>query len=120
MLLVSRTSPLKNSCSAAEILMGKRLRTTLPVSADSLAPCLPEKYKLRTYQADSRKKQQRYFDIWHGVRDLAELDPDTDVWILGLAKFGTVQGLTEEPGSYWVNTDYGSVLRNRTHLVAMP
>ncbi|XP_077548224.1 protein NYNRIN-like [Haemaphysalis longicornis] len=64
---------------------------------ECLVPCLPDRDRLRAYEAESRKKQQHHFNIRHGARDLPDLDPDTDVWIVDLKKFGTVKEQAEEP-----------------------
>lgn len=119
-LLAYRTSPLKNGYSPSELLMGRRLRTTLPVPAESLHPRTPDNQQLRVFESESRRKQKQDFDRHHGVRDLPLLDDDTDVWLVDLQRQGVVSGQADEPRSYWVQTNGESVRRNRTHLVALP
>ena len=50
-LLAYRSTPLENGYSPAEILMGRKLRTTLPVVPDKLIPKLPDLAKLRVTEA---------------------------------------------------------------------
>lgn len=119
-LLSYRTSPLKNGFSPAELLMGRRLRTALPTSSESLQPRTPDLRKLAAFEKTQRCRQKKDYDRRHGVRDLAELSDGTEVWIIDLQRKGIVQGRPAEPRSYWVETDESSVRRNRTHLIPLP
>lgn len=119
-LLAYRTSPLKNGYSPSELLMGRKLRTTLPVASESLRPHTPDEKQLRLFERESRRKQKQDFDRRRGVRDLSPLDDGTDVWLVDLQRQGVVSGQADEPRSYWVETERESVRRNRTHLVPLP
>lgn len=119
-LLSYRTSPLKNGFSPAELLMGRRLRTALPTSSESLQPRTPDLRKLAAFEKTQRCRQKKDYDRRHGVRDLSELSDGTEVWIIDLQRKGIVQGRPAEPRSYWVETDESSVRRNRTHLIPLP
>ena len=47
-MLAYRSTPLENGYSPAELLMGKQLRTTIPVLPKQLKPKLPDANKLRS------------------------------------------------------------------------
>nr|XP_050031134.1 uncharacterized protein K02A2.6-like [Dermacentor andersoni] len=119
-LLAYRASPLKNGYSPAELLMGRRLRTALPTSSESLQPRTPDFEELAAFERSQRQRQKRDYDRRHGVRDLPELSEGTDVWIVDLQREGVVRGSTDEPRSYWVDSGETSLRRNRTHLVPLP
>ncbi|UYV78565.1 K02A2.6-like, partial [Cordylochernes scorpioides] len=85
-----RTMPLESGYSPAELLMGRRLRTSIPAIESSLMPSLPP-----LQQGDS-------------------------VWIRDQRVEGTVLHKSEEPRSYWVQTPQGEVRRNRLHLTPLP
>ncbi|UYV73302.1 K02A2.6-like [Cordylochernes scorpioides] len=85
-----RTMPLESGYSPAELLMGRRLRTSVPAIESSLMPSLPP-----LQQGDS-------------------------VWIRDQRVEGTVLHKSEEPRSYWVQTPQGKVRRNRLHLTPLP
>lgn len=68
-LLAYRTSLLKNGYSPTELLMGRRLRTALPTSSESLQPRTPDFQKLAAFEKSQRQRQKRDYDRRHGVRD---------------------------------------------------
>ena len=57
-LLIYRSTPLHNGYSPAELLMGRRLRTTLPVFLDQLKPAIPEYSEVLQKEAELRAKQK--------------------------------------------------------------
>ncbi|UYV63745.1 K02A2.6-like, partial [Cordylochernes scorpioides] len=85
-----RTMPLESGYSPAELLMGRRLRTSVPAIESSLMPSLPP-----LQQGDS-------------------------VWVRDQRVKGKVLHKSEEPRSYWVQTPQGKVRRNRLHLTPLP
>lgn len=119
-LLAYRTSPLRSGYTPSELLMGRRLRTTLPVASDNLRPHTPDDQQLSLFEIDQRRKQKQNFYRRHGVRDLPRLDDATDVWLVDLQRQGMVETQAEERRSYWVETNGDTVRRNRTHLVPLP
>ena len=79
--LLSRVTSLPNSCSReyctgfspAQLLMGHRLRSTLPSLFYLLQPKVVYPDQVQRRDAESKSKQASYFDGRHGVRDLKEL-----------------------------------------------
>ncbi|KAJ8360209.1 hypothetical protein SKAU_G00167340 [Synaphobranchus kaupii] len=60
-LLAYRATPLSNDYSPAQLLMGHRLRTTLPTFPAVLEPDIPD---LRKVQRREREEVDGYY--WHG------------------------------------------------------
>lgn len=116
-LLSYRTTPLKNGYSPAELLMGRRLRSKLPIPNRLLRPTAPNLEQLAKFETSYRLKQRSAYDKHHGVRHLPDIVDGTDVWVVDLQRKGTVQCPTSEPRSYLVDTGQSVVRRNRTHLV---
>ena len=65
-----RSTPLQNSYSPAELLMGRRICTTVPVSPDQLKSKVPDYSFLAARKADMREKQKQNFDKRHQAQDL--------------------------------------------------
>lgn len=119
-LIVYRSTPLKNGYSPAELLMGRRLRTTLPISEEMLRPKGVDHATLKKREAMLKMQQKQQFDKHHGARHLPDLDEGQDVWVIDMQRKGTVKGPASTPRSYLVTTDNGDLRRNRSHLVALP
>ena len=123
-LLVYRTSPLQwCGYSPSELLMGRRLRTTLPQVQELLIPKWSYLSEFRLKDKQHKDLQKENYDKCHRVAPLPELPDGTPV----LAQTGdtrtpaTVVKPTDAPRSYLVQTDAGSTLRrNRHQLVTLP
>ena len=118
-LLAYRSTPLENGYSPAELMMGRRLRTTVPVHSSQLIPRLPRASQLREKEEKIRERQQRNFDKRHRASELTPLQSGDCVWIPDTESEGTVTGETN-PRSYTVRTPSGSLRRNRRHLISLP
>ena len=122
-LLIYRTSPLQwCGYSPSELLMGLRLRTTLPQVQDLFIPkwSYLSEFKLKDKQYKDLQKEN--YDKCHRVAPLPELPDGTPV----LAQTGdkrtpaTVVQPTDAPRSYLVQTDDSILRRNRHQLVTLP
>ncbi|GBN13932.1 hypothetical protein AVEN_152806-1 [Araneus ventricosus] len=67
MMLVLRTTPLENGYSPAELLMGRKLRTNLPMAEKSLMPKIPEADDIRKKELKYGVNQKNYYDKHHRV-----------------------------------------------------
>uniref|UniRef100_A0AAV2K977 Reverse transcriptase/retrotransposon-derived protein RNase H-like domain-containing protein n=1 Tax=Knipowitschia caucasica TaxID=637954 RepID=A0AAV2K977_KNICA len=112
--------------SPAELLMGRKIRTTLPTLSANLDPSWPDRKEMRSADAAAKLKQAFYYNRRNGVRHLPPLDPGEGVLMkLDNEKQwttqGTVQGNCSTPRSYVVVTPEGGCYRrNRRHLLRLP
>ena len=118
-LLAYRSTPLANGYSPAELLMGRKLRTTVPIISSNLQPRLPDSQALRQKEGEMRQRQKKTFDSRHKAQSLHPLSPGESVW---LPDQGTDGKVIEESGprSYTVQTPDGKYRRNRRHIISLP
>ena len=119
-MLAYRSTPLENGLSSAELLMGRKLRTTVPVIPQQLNPKLPNKSQLCLKENQQREKQRENFNKRHRAVISKPLVRGDSVWIPEMEKRGTVIK-QKRTRSYLVQIDDGSVYqRNRKHLKWLP
>ena len=109
-LLAYRSTPIANGYSPSELLMGRKLRTTLPILPQQLQPKLPNTLKLHKKETQIREKQKHNYDRCHKVVKLPPLQKGNRVWLPNMGKRGTFmkqQGIR----SYWIKTDDGGMYR---------
>ena len=116
-IMVYRSTPLQNGLSPAEMLMGRILRTQLPILPIALKPRGSHCESLERKEGLRRSDQQQNFNLRHKARDLPKLQPGDPVWIRDQNRQGQVVSRTPEPRSYLVRTDLGTLRRNRRALV---
>ena len=114
-LLAYRATPLRNGYSPSELLMNRKLRTTVPMVPNQMRPSLPNYDLLQKKEKVSREHQKLNFDRRHKARPLKLLEPGQRVWISDIGIEGTVKQQIE-PRSYLVTTAQGTIRRNRRHL----
>ena len=115
-LMAYRATPLANGYSPAELLMGRRIRTTVPVIPSSLDPKWADIPKLKEGEENSRQRQRKNFNRRHRAHDLPGLQQGDHVWVADTKEKGTVLARTDMPRSYIIETPRG-ILR---HLVSTP
>ncbi|XP_064482547.1 uncharacterized protein K02A2.6-like [Ornithodoros turicata] len=115
-----RATPLGNGFSPAQLLMGRRLRTSLPTAASLLSPKTPDRNQLRQWEERRIEMQKRNYDQRHGVRTLPPLRQGERVWITDTRSSGVVQAPAAAPRSYNIQMDDGVLRRNRFHLIPVP
>ena len=103
--LNNRSSPLENGYSPADLLMGRKLSTKLPISHDSLQPIIP----------DMEKVNRKEFDQRYKGCNLPELHPGDPVWIKDREE-PLVMEEQHPDRSYMINTPKGTLRCNRVHL----
>ena len=118
-ILSYRTTPLANGFSPAELLMNRKLRSTLPMTTKLLEE-IPDFSRLRKTEEKLKENQKLQYDRRHGTHDLAPLQAGDPVWIIDLRIHGTVVQKADEPRSYIIRTVRGTFRRNRWHLVPAP
>ncbi|XP_034075852.1 uncharacterized protein K02A2.6-like [Gymnodraco acuticeps] len=118
-LLAYRTTPLQNGYSPAQLLMGRRLRTTVPTLPALLDPALPDSEAVVLRERERRIKDAQQYNLRHRVRSLERLTPGKEVWVTDQKASGTVMGSHNTPRSYILEGPHGTVRRNRHHLIPM-
>ncbi|UYV65760.1 K02A2.6-like [Cordylochernes scorpioides] len=115
-LLEYRSTPLENGYSPAELLMGRKLRTTLPIAPENLNPRLVDSQTLKRKEGRGRKDMKSRYDRRCGATDMEELSEGDTVWITDMRTWGIVKQKASTPRSYMVDTPVGTLRRNRFHL----
>uniref|UniRef100_A0A3P9IKJ4 Gypsy retrotransposon integrase-like protein 1 n=1 Tax=Oryzias latipes TaxID=8090 RepID=A0A3P9IKJ4_ORYLA len=119
-LMAYRSAPLANGYSPAELLMGRRIRTTVPMISSQLNPEGADMQRLREIEQKYRQKLQQDYNSRHRAHDLSQLQPGDHVWVKGLQERGTVVSAANTPRSYVIDTPKGVLRRNRYHLSPTP
>ena len=118
-LLAYRSTPLRNGYSPSELLMNRRLRTTVPMLGYNLHPSVPNYPQLRAMEERDKQKQKSDFDRRHASRSLQQLMPGDQVWIDDQNLRGSIVK-EYSPRSYLVETERGTLRRNRRQLKFLP
>ncbi len=122
-----RSTPIAaTGVSPAQVMTGRQIRTTVPALEKSL-PSQPANWDL-VYQKDTAAKEayRFFYNRRHSARPLPELRPGQNVRVKldgdkGWKTPATVISRSQEPRSYVVEMDNGTVTRhNRRHLQAVP
>ncbi|GBO07769.1 hypothetical protein AVEN_257209-1 [Araneus ventricosus] len=92
-----RATPLENGFSPSELLMGRRINTTLPVTTTQLQPYSVNKKVLEAKEERRIEGQKTNYDKHHGIRNLDELDPGQNVWITDRRKEPKAPDFHPEP-----------------------
>jgi transposase InsO family protein len=120
-LLDYRTTPLENiNLSPAQLLMGRRVRNTLPASQDIFKPATYDLRKVKQHLNAQKAKQKFYYDRRKNVKELAPLNNGTSVRMetSGSKSLspGVVVEKTDKLRSYLVKSNGRLYRRNRVHL----
>ena len=107
--------------SPAELCMGRRLRTPVPVTTKQLVPKWSHISPFKQINAEFKEKQ-RNFDHHHQVHKLPLLLNHTNVWIEtdGEPIPGQVISPAGTPRSYHIQMPTGQICRNRSDLKPTP
>ena len=118
--LAYRITALECGFSPAELLLGRQLRTSIPVLASTLQPRWQESRQLQERRVSPKRRQIEAYDRQHRARPLAPLYVGNPVWVQDARTGGTVVGQAGSPRSYLVQTPTSCLRRNRRHLVPTP
>ena len=103
-LLAHRSTPLACGFSPAELLMGRRLRTSIPTFHTNWTPKWPDMERLKAMEADIKAKQAENFNQLHLRHSLSPLEPDTSVFVRDKDTTGVVISPEGTPKSYLIDT----------------
>ena len=118
-----RSTPLPwCNLSPAELLMGRKLRTLLPLIDKQLIPqwnYLPE---FKSANQQFKDKQKRDYDRRHRTTEMSPIPEDSEVWVTSgqEAIRGRVVTPAPAPRSYLIDTPSGIIRRNQQHLRIVP
>ena len=106
--------------SPAELLMNRKLCTTVPMLPELRKPTVIDPSLVAQKDANLKARQKRNFDESLGTRELSQLHAGDNVWVLGRQSSAIVT-YTEEstPRSFTVDTGNGTFRRNRRHLLTL-
>ncbi|UYV65991.1 K02A2.6-like, partial [Cordylochernes scorpioides] len=76
-LLEYRSTPLENGYRPAELLIGRKLRTTLPIAPENLNPRLVDSQTLKRKEGRRREDMKSRYDRRRGATDMEELSEGT-------------------------------------------
>lgn len=121
-LMSYRATPLQaTGASPAQLMLGRQIKTTVPTLDRVLTPKWPDFTKVRKADAKAKEDYRRTYNRRHGVRALPPLSHGQSVVVKldgesGWKTAGTVQQTHTTPRSYLIQTDRGTLRRNRRHL----
>ena len=122
-LLTYRSTPLHwCNFSPAELSMGRRLRTTLPILHKQLTPSWPYLDEFQELNEQFKHRQKVDYDRRHRTHPLPPIPENTEVWITSGSSptSGRVTAHASAPRSYIVDTPQGEMRRNQLHLNVVP
>ena len=118
-----RATPLPSlGVSPASLMLGRELRTTLPMLPKNLLQKPVSQSKLKHADAKAKAKGEVYFNQRHGAKPLDQLEIGARVRIRTKGKLGPVGEVVrraDTPRSYIVRVNGGQYRRNRRHIVRM-
>lgn len=114
-----RTTPLAHGASPAELLMGRRLQSTVPVPPQTLRPKWPNLQAFNRTDTRLKDNQKKAHEARHRARELLILEPGQRVWIRSAKATGTIQAPSSTPRSYDVEPD-SKVTVTRSGRISRP
>lgn len=115
-LMAYCATPLISGLSPAELLMGRKIRTTVPILPTQLEPSWPYLESFREKDSALKAKQKKSFNSRHSAKVLPNLMPGDTVWLPSQEVEGMVVDKAGTPRSYTVATSNSQLRRNRRHL----
>ena len=123
-LLSYRTTPFPFcNYSPAQLLMGRHLRSAIPILPEALVPNWPDLKQFREIDDKYKRKLKKRFNRRHRVRELPVLDDQVPVYISSGRNISAIPGNTIQSAgerTYQVQTPTGISRRNRCHLHNRP
>ena len=119
-LLSYRATPIAGGLSPAELLMGRKLKTTLPVRGKNLKPGWSGTEAFRKQDAARKARSKVAFDSRHRASTLRPLKLGECVWVEDRKERGEVKAMMDDGRSYWIRVPSGCLRRNRRALRPMP
>lgn len=118
-LLALRTTPNDTGFSPAQLLMGRQLRSNLPIAIHSLQPRLPSKKLVALNDAEAKQRQKVYFDRRHRAQQLPPCYVGDSVWITDLKCLASVTKVLPHR-SYLLRSASGRIIRRNGKNLRTP
>lgn len=118
-LLAYRTTPLEHGYSPAQLLFGRQLKTSLPITIEQRQPKIPNIPKFLCKDSQLKARQKKNFDSRHRSRHLPPLPIGATVFLPDRQETGQITS-TPAQRSYVVSTSTGDFRRNRHHIRPLP
>ncbi|KAG9282794.1 hypothetical protein AMEX_G1491 [Astyanax mexicanus] len=126
-LMCYRATPLSaTGASPAQLMMGRQIRTSVPMLEKNLMPTPIDDAGIRWRDEKAKRAYQFFYNRRHSARPLPELNPGQRVKVkLDTEKSwktpATVLSKSQEPRSYVIQTEDNTITRrNRRHLQPVP
>ena len=123
-LMTYRSTPIPAlGVTPARLMMGREIRTTLPILPLNLRPKIASRKQLKEADKSTKSKSALYFNNRHGAKPLDELKPGDDIRVhtkSGWSPIGKVIRKAGPPRSYIVNIQGAEYRRNRRQLMLVP
>jgi len=118
-LLASRSTPLEIGYNPSQLLMSRRLHSTVPMVRSLREPQVPDKSSVSAKNNQIKSTQKENFDNRHRVQDTETLSIGDQVWLPDQETEGQVV-TRNTPHSYIVQTPQGQYRRNRIQVNPLP
>ncbi|KAL2089331.1 hypothetical protein ACEWY4_014019 [Coilia grayii] len=99
-LMAYRAAALANGHSPAELLMGRKIRTPVPVMPSQLNPGWTDMDNLRKTELRYKMKQKEDSDRHHRAHNMPPLQDGDHIWVKDILERGTVVSKAGTPRSY--------------------
>ncbi|XP_048236436.1 uncharacterized protein LOC125371759 [Haliotis rufescens] len=121
-LLTYRSTPLQNGFSPSQLLMGRNLRTTLPVHTSQLQANQPSSQEVKSSFTKIQQRQKSNYDSRHRSRILPQVKEGDTVLVndSGFIREGQIHKEAETPRSFYIKAGDSILRRNRRHLTPVP
>jgi len=115
-LLSYRTTPLLNGLSPAQLLMGRQLRSTVPLITCKLAPQTPDANACAKDDAKAKERQRHHYDRRHRTRSLSSFTVGDEVWVSDMRCNAQIVAVLPNR-VYSLRSATGSIIRRNRRLL---
>ena len=119
-MLNYNSTPLVSGLSPSEMMMGRKLRTTLPLPSTQLTPRTPNWTDVREKENTYKAVMSRNYDQRRGVKQRRDFKTGDRIYLPHEQVDGTVIRRHVTPRSYVVSTPSGEKRRTKSHLLPLP
>ena len=114
-----RSTPIQATrASPAQLLIGRRMRTTTHMLPEKLMPEWPEFQKVQKKDCEYKQKICHNFNVFHSVKSLPPISVGDQVHWKLWTDTGTVRKAEPDRRSDIVETNHGYFRRNRKHILS--